>query len=419
MSFRHVKATVHGAGEHNRRMVFQLVRRLGVASRQQIAEMTSLHRSSLSKIMTEFISCGLVREVAQLMPEVRRVGKRRILLQIRPEAGWALGIGVSLGWARMAIVNVAGGEEFEHRIPISSDLDRLADTLKAGLDAMLAGREPPRGRLLAVGVAVPGIVDSDTGVLLYSDYFRMRNFPLAQAIEQALGVPACADNDARVEALAHLNQPNDSSGADFVFLYLNHRERDGGVHFTAYGSAIVIHGQIYRGAHYGAGEIWGRLHPLASPPLLKEDLEVIEREEGPLNPRLEALAEAFAPIAATLAGYIDPVSLVLGGSVGWRNVAFRRLLEGRVNELIQPWYPERRVRVEAARVPAAGTAYGAALLAFDRLPMARLLESAPPGEGLSTRGQRNWWRRARRHLRPVRVEDIGGAVEPAAAFSPQ
>ena len=108
MPFGNEKATLKLTGEHNRRMVFQLLRRHRQLSRQQISDSTDLHRSTLSKIMSEFLDRRLVREVGRIEPPVRRVGKRQILLEIRGDVGWTLGVGINIDWARMVAVDAAG-----------------------------------------------------------------------------------------------------------------------------------------------------------------------------------------------------------------------------------------------------------------------------------------------------------------------
>ncbi len=372
MPFGNEKATLKLTGEHNRRLVFQLLRRHRRLSRQQISDSTELHRSTLSKIMSEFLDRKLVREVGRIEPPVKRVGKRQILLEIRGDIGWTLGVGINIEWARMVVVDAAGKLLGESRLKLGRDITQVAAQLKAHADAWLTDDRRPTGRFHGIGAAVPGITDAERGVLIYSEYFKIRNHPLAESIAAAFAAPASIDNDARLEATAHMNQPDDSTGDDFVFLYVNHRPADGGYVFTDFGSAIVLGGEIYRGAHRGAGELWGRLHPPPPPPLTEADLALIEAPDGALNERLEAVADTLAPYIATLAGYMDPRCVVLGGALDWHNKALLAHLQARVNAQIQPWYAERQIRVEAACVPGPGAAYGAALMAFDRIAVSDL-----------------------------------------------
>lgn len=372
MPFGNAKATLKMTGEHNRRMVFQLLRRHGRLSRQQIADTTSLHRSTLSKIMSEFLSRRLVKEVGRVEPPVRRVGKRQMMLEIRGDVGWTVGIGINLEHATFVIADAAGRTIDETRAELGRDLTRLPDVAVRHLAEWLPeGRRPP-GRFLGAGAGVPGIVDAASGVVLFSNFFSLRHYPLAQELARALGVPACIDNDARLEAKAHLNQPGDTASGDFVFLYTNHRHEGEGFVLSDFGSAIVLDGHVHRGAHQGAGELWGRLEIPSTAPVEASDLQAIGIADAPMNGRLQAVADAIAPYVATLAGFVDPHRIIVGGAVSWRNRALLAYLQAKVNELVQPWYDERRIVVEAACFPGHGTAYGAALLAFDHTPVAEL-----------------------------------------------
>ncbi len=396
MTFGQSKATLRMAGEHNRKLVFQILRRYRRASRQQISDMTGLHRSTLSKIMAEFLSSGLAREVGPVQPPKRRVGKRQIHLELCGEAGWTLGFGLSPGTSRMAVVNVAGGVMGATQFPIDPDLSKVPAILKARADEWLAANSAPAGRFFGVGVAVTGVTDPEAGIVIYSEGFRVRNHPLAQAVRGVFGVRTVIDNDARAEAIAHLNQPEVAAGADLLFLYVRHREEGGQVEFTDVGTAIVLGGRIFRGSHRGAGEIWGDLRPALPPPITANDLRMIETSEAAINDRIEAVVESLAPLAAMLAGFIDPDAIVLGGTVDWRNRTVLNLFEARVNERVRPWYAERRIRVECADVPAAGAAYGAALLAMDGVPGDELF-GTPAAREMAVREHRKRRRgRARR-----------------------
>ena len=392
MSFGQGKATLRMAGEHNRRLVFQILRRCRRASRQQISDATGLHRSTLSKIMSEFLSSGLAREVGPVQPPTRRVGKRQIHVELCGDAGWTLGFGLDPGRVRMAVVNLAGGVIGTEQFPIDSDLSKAPAILKSRADEWLAAHTVPPGRLFGVGVAVTGVTDPEAGVVIYSEGFRVRNHPLAEAVRSVFGVRTTIDNDARAEAVAHLNQPSVPPAANLLFVYIRHREEQNRVEFTDIGAAIVWNGRIFRGSHRGAGEIWGDLRPALPPPVTLEELQMIETPDAAINDRIERVVEALVPITATLAGFMDPDAIVMGGTVDWRNRTVLNMLEARLNERVVPRYAERRIRVECAEVPAPGAAYGAALLAMDEVPGDELF-GTPAARGMALRERRRSRRR--------------------------
>ena len=372
MPFGTGKATLEMTGEHNRNLILQLLRRYGQLSRQQLSDMTTLHRSTLSKIMSEFLDRDLVRVVGKIEPAVKRVGKKQILLRIREDVGWALGIGLNWEWVNMVILDAAGRLVAQSRVHLGRDLARLPQVAKAHLDSWLRDRGRPAGKALGVGVGIPGVVDIEKGTVVLSDFFKVQNCPLALQLSEALGLPVSIDNDVRLEAMAQLNQPNETGTGDFIFFHTNYSPVETGYVIYSFGSAIVIDGHLHRGSHYGAGELWGLLQPPQTNVVTEEDLTRLNSESAPLTENLCKVVEFVAPYLATVAGFVDPRRIIMGGAMHWRNRAVLERLEARVNDLLQPAIPNRRIEVQSTLFPGQETAYGAALLALAHVPVSKL-----------------------------------------------
>ncbi|NUS14129.1 MAG: ROK family protein, partial [Streptomyces sp.] len=99
---------------------------------------------------------------------------------------------------------------------------------------------------VAAGVAVPGIVDADTGVASYSANLGWRDVPLRDLLSRRLdGIPVALGHDVRSGGLAE-GRIGAGRGTDrFLFLALG----------TGIAGAIGIDGRIEAGAHGFAGEI--------------------------------------------------------------------------------------------------------------------------------------------------------------------
>ncbi|WP_284974482.1 ROK family protein [Arthrobacter sp. efr-133-TYG-104] len=78
--------------------------------------------------------------------------------------------------------------------PGEAVLDRIAE-LAAELTA-----EFPQAKAQAAGIIVPGIVDSTSGVGIYSANLGWRNFPFTREAERRLGIPVAFDHDVRSAA---------------------------------------------------------------------------------------------------------------------------------------------------------------------------------------------------------------------------
>ncbi|MFJ3586032.1 ROK family protein [Streptomyces sp. NPDC090127] len=98
----------------------------------------------------------------------------------------------------------------------------------------------------AAGVAVPGIVDADRGIAVYSANLGWRDVPMRTLLSERLGaIPVALGHDVRTGGLAE-GRIGAGNGADrFLFVPLG----------TGIAGAIGIGGTIEAGAHGYAGEI--------------------------------------------------------------------------------------------------------------------------------------------------------------------
>ncbi|WP_446749873.1 ROK family protein [Streptomyces sp. AmelKG-E11A] len=98
----------------------------------------------------------------------------------------------------------------------------------------------------AAGVAVPGIVDAEEGIAVYSSNLGWRDVPMRKLLSGRLdGVPVALGHDVRTGGLAE-GRIGAGQGADrFLFIPLG----------TGIAGAIGIDGRIEPGAHGYAGEI--------------------------------------------------------------------------------------------------------------------------------------------------------------------
>lgn len=111
------------------------------------------------------------------------------------------------------------------------------------IEQVLCGGQP--GKIRAIGVSVPGWVDSRTGVLISAANLPCwRNFPLAQKIETQFRLPVRVANDAKAAALAEAAWGAGRGHRNMFYATLG----------TGVGTGLVIDGCIYSGRRGPAGE---------------------------------------------------------------------------------------------------------------------------------------------------------------------
>jgi glucokinase len=185
-------------------------------------------------------------------------------------------VGVDLGGTKIAVASLADGE-------LSSSI--LAPTVLSSTDALLDQlveviRACP-GRVDAVGVGVPSVVEFETGRVVSSVNIPLTDVPLREVLGERLGVPVFVDNDATVAAFAEAHDDQLRMVArNLVMLTIG----------TGVGGGLVIGGRIYRGSTGGAGELG---HAIVGLALGGEDA-VQQATSFPQPGSLEAVAYGHA-----------------------------------------------------------------------------------------------------------------------------
>ena len=99
-------------------------------------------------------------------------------------------------------------------------------------------------RVVMVGVAVPGLVDEESGVVLTSVNLRWKNVPLRRLLEEHLDIPVVVGHDVRTASIAEGLLGAARGSDDYLYLTLG----------TGVGAAVVLHGAPYLGMHGIGGE---------------------------------------------------------------------------------------------------------------------------------------------------------------------
>jgi glucokinase len=98
---------------------------------------------------------------------------------------------------------------------------------------------------VAAGVAVPGVVDEQTGTAVWSSNVGFRDVPLRALVSDRLGVPAALGHDVRVGGMAEARLGAGRDERHVLFIAIG----------TGIAAAHVVDGKAFAGAHGAAGEV--------------------------------------------------------------------------------------------------------------------------------------------------------------------
>ncbi|HEX8474501.1 MAG TPA: ROK family transcriptional regulator [Pyrinomonadaceae bacterium] len=222
----------------NRQIVLNYVRERSPISRAEISHETELQRSTVSLIVDELKDLGFIDEI-----EGESTGGRPpILLRLRTAAPIALGVDIGTKQTVLATSDLAGRVLDQEKFKTYQNAEK---TLEKILDC--AGKMIKREKgIEAIGVSLPGLVEPETGNVIFVPHFRWRNWNIAERLKSATGLPVNIDNDANAAALAELwfGRPEIREVRDFVMVLVE----------EGLGTGIVFDGQVYRGEVGAAGE---------------------------------------------------------------------------------------------------------------------------------------------------------------------
>jgi predicted NBD/HSP70 family sugar kinase len=222
--------------------VLELVASGQASSRTEIATLLGAAPSTVSHVVTQLLSHGLLAEEGT---DVSTGGRPRKVLRIGGVDEYAVAADVGGGHARVGIVLPGGALESVANVPFA-----LSDGPTAGLQrlaGLLERLADDRGRagLRGVGLSLPGPVDVEAGVVdLPSRMPGWNGFPVAAWLSDRFGLPAIVDNDANCMAAGEQSvQPPGRRQTITI--------KAG----SAIGAGIVIDGRLYRGSTGSAGDI--------------------------------------------------------------------------------------------------------------------------------------------------------------------
>jgi predicted NBD/HSP70 family sugar kinase len=235
--------------DRNRALVLDTVARLEPITRAQLAVRTGLTKSSVSSIVGELLSARLV--VEQGAQRGRDLGRPGTALTLARDGLAGLGLEVNVDYLAACVVDLARRtrvqfvEAGDNR---DRDPDAVVDLLVRLADAAVAAAATQGLTISAACVAVPGLVDQETGAVVRAPNLGWSGVPLRRRLDgrvPSAHSPVLVENEANVAALGELWFGDGADLGDYV-----HLSGEVGI-----GAGIVVAGQLFRGAHGHAGEL--------------------------------------------------------------------------------------------------------------------------------------------------------------------
>lgn len=230
--------------EHNLSALVGLLHRFGTLSRAQLTASTGLNRTTISNLVAELKSLGLVFESQSA--GTSGVGRPSVMVTLSNDV-IAFAVNTALDATTVGVVNLVGQVLMKARRPNPANLTpvmavQIANDLIIHLRAKLA----PGTRIIGVGVAIPGQVRVAEGIVRFAPAFKWINAPFGPMLNRLSNLPVFIDNDASLGCLAERTLGSARKFTNIVYLF-------GGT--NGVGGGVVIDGKQLRGASGFASEL--------------------------------------------------------------------------------------------------------------------------------------------------------------------
>lgn len=361
----------------------------GAFSRSELVERTGLTRSTIRGLIGELAAAGFVVEERGVSSGTR--GRPSPVVRPRAEGAAVIALEIAVDSLAVAVVGLGGHVLESERVDRPRghlSVDDTVTDLRTLADVVLA-RGPRPDRLVAIGVAVVGIVRRADGFVSTAPNLGWRDVPLGERLVRAfpLGVPILVGNEADLGALAEYRRGAGLGVENMVFV-----SGEVGV-----GGGLIVDGKPLVGVAGYGGEVghlpvnpvdgarcrcgsigcWetevgeGALLARAGYPVdggrAAVDAVMAEARSGTAS-ALAAVDEVGRWLGIGLAGLVnllDPSLVVLGGRLERLYPLVAARIEAELDARALP-APRGLVRIAPAALGVDAPLFGAAELAFEQ-----------------------------------------------------
>jgi predicted NBD/HSP70 family sugar kinase len=241
--------------EKSHREILNTIRMCGEVSGAQLARLKKLQPSTLVYILRSLEKAGLI-EMSRIGISTVMGGKPPKLWRLVAEKGYTIGLEIVPNVIRMSVTNFACKvihQQITSNIEIHNS-EQIVSSANEIIFNFIKNWKLSQDKIIGVGIAIPGLVDSKQGLIHFSIPFLLKDIPLGKMLKESLNLPVIVANDANAGALGVTWYQNNTKILPSNIVYLTINEL-----FRGIGAGLIINGQLYEGISGTAGEIYEEL----------------------------------------------------------------------------------------------------------------------------------------------------------------
>ncbi len=279
--------TIQKKSLRDKRRIEALVYQQGAISRVGIHSITGLRRSTISLLTRQLLTEGKLVEAG---PSDNPLGRKQVLLKLNRKFGFLVAVEFDDEQVTAGVLDLEPSviRVLSEPADLSHGKEGLLRQLESAARRVVAASRLPWSKLLGIGIADPGLVDTRRGITTSCSTIDFWNdVPLTATFEKEFKVPVLVESKTRARAVAEQRLGVGEREPNMIYL-----DYGAGI-----GAGVIVDGKLLYGHNCGVGEV-GHTNMVRSGPTCKCGsngcLEAIAGAGAVENRTRKALSEGVA-----------------------------------------------------------------------------------------------------------------------------
>jgi DNA-binding transcriptional ArsR family regulator len=236
------KANHQTMKQSNREMILKNLRAEPAISRADLAKITELSRPTVSSIISELISEGLVTELGS---GDSKGGRKPILLQYNATYQYVVGAILENNQISLRLANLDGEtiDEIEYYVELPNTIHIIFKLLNQGILHFNINHQVQQHQLLGMVFGVPGISKNRSKNFLYSPGILYESEMEIEDCIREFQIPIIIENDVNLMAIGEYSKMSNPEYHSLLYIFAG----------LGIGSGLIMDGVLQRGEHQAAG----------------------------------------------------------------------------------------------------------------------------------------------------------------------
>ena len=360
--------------------ILNLIKKHETILSSELVDITGFKPSTVFNIVQKLSSESLIINVGK-GESTEKGGKRPFMWKINGDAAYVIGIDIEIDALTLVVLDLCGKRIWKKGIKFDKieTTDKLVSIITDIVNEAITSSGIQREKVLGMGIALPGIVDSQQKVIIRNDVLSEKNIPLADRLSEIFHFLIIVENNANATTIGEQWVGSAKGFKNFLLVLVEFERKVGGM-----GIGMVIDEHSYFGHTHCAGELNIPLMNLSQMMVFfRDELENSESlkqfDNNPDNIETDLLIEAakngdslaisvfeklgdeIGRIISQSVALLNPEALILAGAVSELNEIITRPIENVIKLKTLP-YINKHLIVQTSAHGAYSVSIGAASL---------------------------------------------------------